>query len=414
MVLQQLLFQLTWERRSKIWCQYISTGIECLKSIQQTASSCHQIFKSSLLYICISTRIFQLTWNICDWFFHCAAWVIIRALLVWRFNNCMYGQFPPHFTLVINHLKLQFDQSLSITSLVILLWIQPIRLDWSPSLPGSFTVLRVTHVIMGADINVKLGWQNCDELRPVLGPHWPSRRNTRGTNLLSLYLSNGLRIENTFFAAWSHYTFSNINDGDQTMIDIFVCSQQLHCRVNNCRITPDGVESNHTVVRLDLTMTSLNIRQLPHFPVVPLTGARLHLIKQRLSTTTIFSLPPPNQWVAMPYEDFNELIIATGTEAALLVKSTCKGWFQFSVSDLAPTIAERNELLNALHLAKAPPALHCHDPITLTLTLTLKIKSSSWKQSGLLTSVPRFVTWWWTRTLHGNKSAYSPEARRST
>jgi len=65
------------------------------------------------------------------------------SLLVWRFYNRVYGQFPPHFTLVINRLKLQFDQSLSITLLVILLWIQPIRLDWSPSLPGSFTVLRV-------------------------------------------------------------------------------------------------------------------------------------------------------------------------------------------------------------------------------------------------------------------------------
>ena len=143
MVLQQLLFQPNWERRSKIWCQYISTGIECLQSIQLTASSWRQIFKSSLLYICISIRIFQLMWNICDCFFHCAAWVIIRALLVWRFYNRVCGRFPPHFTLVINRLKLQFDQSLSITSLVILLRIRSIRLDWSPSLPGSFAVLRV-------------------------------------------------------------------------------------------------------------------------------------------------------------------------------------------------------------------------------------------------------------------------------
>ena len=60
MVLQQLLFQPNWERRSKIWCQYISTGIDRLKSIQLTASSWRQIFKSSLLYIFISIRLFQL------------------------------------------------------------------------------------------------------------------------------------------------------------------------------------------------------------------------------------------------------------------------------------------------------------------------------------------------------------------
>jgi hypothetical protein len=112
MVLQQLLFQMTWERKNKIWCQYMSTGIETFQSIQLTVFSWRQIFKSSLLYICISTRIFQLMWNICDCFFHCAAWVIIQALLVWRFYNRVYGWFPPHFTLVINLLKLQFDQSL--------------------------------------------------------------------------------------------------------------------------------------------------------------------------------------------------------------------------------------------------------------------------------------------------------------
>ncbi len=113
------------------------------KSIQLTASSWHQIFHSSWLYICISIRIFQLIWNVCDCFFHCAAWVIIWALLVRRFNNCVYRQFPPHFTLVINHLKHQFNQNLSTLLLIILLQIQPIHLDWSPSLHGSFAVLHV-------------------------------------------------------------------------------------------------------------------------------------------------------------------------------------------------------------------------------------------------------------------------------
>ena len=47
------------------------------------------------------------------------------------------------FTLVINLLKHQFDQSLSTTQFVILLRIQPVRLDWSPSLLSSFAVLRV-------------------------------------------------------------------------------------------------------------------------------------------------------------------------------------------------------------------------------------------------------------------------------
>jgi hypothetical protein len=51
---------------------------------------------------------------------------------------------------------------------------------------------RSSHIVMGADINAKLGQQDSDELSPVLGPHGPSHQNTRGTNLFSLYLSNGL------------------------------------------------------------------------------------------------------------------------------------------------------------------------------------------------------------------------------
>jgi hypothetical protein len=107
------------------------------------------------------------------------------------------------------------------------------------------TVYReVADFVMGADINAKLGRPDSDELSLVLGPHEPSCQNTRGTNLFSLYLSNGLRIENTFFVTPSHKMFTNINDDKQTMINVFVCSQQLHCQVHNCRIMLDGVESN--------------------------------------------------------------------------------------------------------------------------------------------------------------------------
>ena len=130
----------------KIWCHtYLLNWIE--QSIQLTwqltASSWHQIFHSPWLYICISIWIFQLMRNICDCFFSCATWVIIWALFVMRLYHHVYERFPPHFTLVMNHLKHQFDQSLSTSLLLILLRIQPIRLDWSPGLPGSFTVSLV-------------------------------------------------------------------------------------------------------------------------------------------------------------------------------------------------------------------------------------------------------------------------------
>ena len=102
MVLQQLLFQPNWERRSKIWCQYISTGIEHLKSIQLTASSWRQIFRSSLLYISYQFEYF----NCCE-IFVIASFIVQLELL---FELCLsrgftiacMGDFLLIFTLVIN------------------------------------------------------------------------------------------------------------------------------------------------------------------------------------------------------------------------------------------------------------------------------------------------------------------------
>jgi apolipoprotein N-acyltransferase len=96
MVLQQLLFQLTRERRNKNWCQYISTGLEFLKSIQLTAFSWHQISKKFMVvYLHI---IFQLMWNICDCFFslcsliYClsSAYQDVLQLCVWAILLLIY------------------------------------------------------------------------------------------------------------------------------------------------------------------------------------------------------------------------------------------------------------------------------------------------------------------------------------
>ena len=98
MVLQQLLFQLTWERRCQnlMPTHFYWNWIE--KSVQLTASSWRQISKSSWLYICISIRIFQLMWNICDCFFSLcslsyyssSACQEVLQLCVWAISSSFY------------------------------------------------------------------------------------------------------------------------------------------------------------------------------------------------------------------------------------------------------------------------------------------------------------------------------------
>ena len=80
----------------KFWCQYISTRIELRNQFNWQSllgvkfPNLHDcIFVSQLKYF-----------NWCEIFIiasrHCAAWAMIWALLVRRFYNRMYEQFPPH------------------------------------------------------------------------------------------------------------------------------------------------------------------------------------------------------------------------------------------------------------------------------------------------------------------------------
>ncbi len=131
------------EEGDKVWCRYNSTDIELRNQSNWRQSSWRQFSISSWLYICISIRIFQLMWNICDCFFSLCSLSYYSSSACQEVLQSRVWAISSSFTLVINILKHQFDQSLLPTLLVILLRIQPVRLDWSPSLLGSFAVLRV-------------------------------------------------------------------------------------------------------------------------------------------------------------------------------------------------------------------------------------------------------------------------------
>ena len=219
-------------------------------------------------------------------------------------------------------------------------------------------VPRNSNLIIGADINANVGHRDCDEFKAVLGPHGPSRRNTRGSNLLSLYLSHELRIENTFFEANNHTTFTNIKDGAESMIDIFACAKTLHCRVRHCRTIEYGIESDHTAVQLDLVLTSLKRT----------TSTALHRgttdwrkiatdqpTQQRYNELLADAIADLND---MSYDAFNDAIRKAGEETALIVGSRCEDWFQFNLTDLIPPIEERNHLLHALRSSTdLPPSI---------------------------------------------------------
>ncbi len=194
-------------------------------------------------------------------------------------------------------------------------------------------------------------------MKAVLGPHGPPCRNTHGSNLLSLYLSHELHVENTFFDAPTHTTFTNAKDGDQTMINIFACAKQLHCRIRNCHTVDDGVNSDHAAVCLDLVLTLL--KRADSTALTQGTTDWRKIVtdkptKQRYNNLLANATDSAN----VSYEEFNDTFKNADEETALLVKSRCDDWFQFNADKLVPFIEECNQLLHALRFsANLPPSI---------------------------------------------------------
>ena len=55
-------------------------------------------------------------------------------------------------------------------------------------------------IIMGADVNARIGTRDRDEYKQTLGPHGITGRNTRGSNLLNIYTALTVCVQKTPFS----------------------------------------------------------------------------------------------------------------------------------------------------------------------------------------------------------------------
>ncbi len=214
-------------------------------------------------------------------------------------------------------------------------------------------------------------------------------------------------------------TFTTVNDGDQTMIDNFACAKSLHCRVRHCPEVTDGVESDHTAVRLDLVLTSLkqvNSTALYHGTTDWRKIATDQNTRQRYNDIlTEANADSPD----MSYEDLNDATKKAGEEIARLVGSRSDDWFQFNIADLAPHIEERNQLLDALRSsADLPPSilgsmrtqLQC---LNKNVKDKLLIAKARWA-AHVCSKIHDMQTNKQTHELHGNISDFSLAAQLLT
>jgi exonuclease III len=115
-------------------------------------------------------------------------------------------------------------------------------------------------IIMGADVNANIGKFDklqSSEFQSSLGPHGFSKRNSKGEDLLTVYLAHRLCVMNTFFESrangpgygtWTSNQPTSTGLPESHMLDLIVCSTTLHKRLKNCQVTNDGIDSDHQAV----------------------------------------------------------------------------------------------------------------------------------------------------------------------
>jgi hypothetical protein len=124
-----------------------------------------------------------------------------------------------------------------------------------------------TQIVMGGDINARIGIRTCDEHKETLGPHGIARSNAHGKNLLHVLAAHTLQVENTFFhhqpdkyATYTSPPTTHHPRGLPSMHDIFACSYSFHKQVQDCAAVLHGVASDHQAVRLKVALASIKFK----------------------------------------------------------------------------------------------------------------------------------------------------------
>jgi hypothetical protein len=206
--------------------------------------------------------------------------------------------------------------------------------------------LLPSKIVMGADINANVGralQEDDDPFAPALGPHGLSKCNLKGENLLVVYMSHGLRVMNTYYQGKQdigHGTSTSTLNGEQSMLDVIICSKTLHKRINNCQVILDGPDSNHRALHLDLVLTSIKFKEtqllyggaIDWRKILTNDECRKLYNDAALEATT----------VDMDYEEFNNAIRQSGMNTAISLKEQCEGWYVFSQTELMSIIEVKN------------------------------------------------------------------------
>jgi hypothetical protein len=216
-----------------------------------------------------------------------------------------------------------------------------------------------TTIVVGSDINARIGIKTCPKHPSVIGPHGIEHSNSCGENLLHILGTHQMCIKNTFFRHGpdEYVTYSSIPTnlyphGIPSMHSIFMCSQSLHKRVRDCNTILEGVNSDHWAVSLKLMLTSIKM-QCQAISKGDTDWCRILSDKnlRMVYNKHLQSLVSPR----MDYDEYNAAILRAGNLTMTINKRKCEGWFQLRCATLAPLLSSRNQFLHAIRQASHLP-----------------------------------------------------------
>ena len=143
-------------------------------------------------------------------------------------------------------------------------------------------------------------------------------------------------------------------------------SEKFFKCVKSCSISKTGLKSDHSYVRLEFTNRSIKFKTA--FFKKPVIDWKY--IKEKEEVNKKFNVNLRNRLQApFNYTEFNDAILRSGEDTAMINNSENQGWFHFSRNTLTPTLEARNSALHDIKSDKNTPS-----PRTISHLKTLQHK----------------------------------------
>ena len=207
------------------------------------------------------------------------------------------------------------------------------------------SVPKKSKFIGGHDVNANLG-VGSKMYGKTLVLWGINNRNMKGRRLLGFFSNNQLKVGNSFYKMSSYITWRSFNKmRSPQMLDVISVSGNFFKCVKSCGISKTGMKSDYSAVRLEFTNQSIKFKT--NFFKKPVIDWKY--IKEEDEVNKKFNVNLRNRLKTQSnYTEFNDAILRSGEETAMMKNSEDQGWYHFSRNTLTPTFEARNSVLHEI------------------------------------------------------------------